>query len=136
MTISFADPGLNLWWVIGPAGFCLVLLLVSFVLWRIGKADSSKDYELPIFIFGFVGIMVAFLGATVGGLKMGDKYADSIQARQIDALEDAGFSDVILVGDDQFTANQDGDFFRGVFDRIDSPAGTVSYRVSEVVVSK
>lgn len=137
MIIEFADPGYN-WVFITWTGIVLIALLVTAITLNIVWAAKGFPGEFESPLNGLVGL---FYGLTVfwalipflfAGVMTGDTdYQERVDAAIVASLEDTGFEQIDLSGLD-FTADKDGEYFRGTLDRYDTESD-YAYQVLELV---
>lgn len=119
--ITVQDPGYS-WgvWI----GFGLVLLVwtLAFVIPAIVKRGLSEDTWAAFWSVLFVLVLV---GTVVSGSASGSYYQDSVEHEKVKALQEAGYDNAVIKGD-EFTAKAaDGSYFEGYL----RPEGDLTWRI-------
>jgi len=135
ININPVDPGL--WWFLAiPIGIAVVLILIAigFFIWGRPEDRSRMGTRwvggLLIFIAVFLGVMFTAVTAS----NVSEEISDDTDARVIQAIEQAGFTDVTWASNDHtiLIAGQDGRLVRLYLAPVKADQGW--YQVKELVV--
>ena len=119
--IEIVDPGYpgEVWWILV---IVLAILGAGFGLPAIFYKKAREDL-----LTGFILFLVPLLAILPAGLPSvsQNKYADEVDARKVEALQEAGYDNVVITGD-EFTAKAaDGSYFEGYL----RPEGDLTWRI-------